>query len=166
MQTKFSRGMTRFAGSAVLATTAAVIVAMITPATASAASGVQPPTVVSAVNGNSLDINIANPNGLTLPEFQSCGAMAFDAIKLPAVLADPSVILEPGFTAWATNPLERVLANGAGNAAKTFTTPALPDGAYAVIGECLSLTDLTSPQATMPQIILVGGPLSGVGFGS
>lgn len=58
-------------------------------------------------------------------------------------------------------PIERVVANAAGNAVKTFTTPELPDGAYAVIGECLSLSTVANPQTTMPQIVLVGGPLGG-----
>lgn len=166
MQTGTSRGMKRLAGGAALAAAAAATVAMTMPATASAAPEVQPPTVVTAVDGNTLDITVTNPNVLNLLDAQSCGAVAFDATKLPAVLADPAVVLEPGFVAWATNPIERVVANAAGNAVKTFTTPELPDGAYAVLGECLSLSTVANPQTTMPQIVLVGGPLGGVQFGS
>ena len=82
--------------------------------------------MVTAVDGNTLDITVTNPNVLNLLDAQPCGAVAFDATKLPAVLADPAVVLEPGFVAWATNPIERVVANAAGNAVKTFTTPEFP----------------------------------------
>ncbi|MEU2005640.1 hypothetical protein ACH47B_14490 [Rhodococcus sp. NPDC019627] len=166
MQPGTSKGMKRLAGGAACAAAAAAAVSMAMPATASAATEVAPPTVVTEVDGNTLDITVTNPNVFELTDPQSCGAVAFDATRLPEVLSNPAVVLQPGFAAWMTPLPERVVANATGDAVKTFTTSELADGAYAVIGECLSLSTVANPQTTMPQIVFVGGPLDGIQFGS
>ncbi len=108
--------------------------------------------MTTGVDGNTLSVTVANTNE---DPTTSCGAFALDATKLPALQADPSKITEPGFLAWQTDVAERV---GAG-AEDTFTTD-LQDGVYAVVGECISLTNPELPAVGDPQIVPVGGLLA------
>lgn len=169
MQMLTREGRNRILGGAALAAAAAATVAIALPAMATAApvNEVLPPTIVNSLDGSVLNLTVTNPNPGTLDP--TCGAYVLDAAKLPGVLADPTSILEPGVVAWGTlSPLDLVFPNATGDATKSYATPELPDGAYAVIGECTSALDLTNPQTSTPQIVLVGGPLAGLGslFGS
>lgn len=140
--------------------------AMAMPATASAAEAVQPPGVSVEADGSVLNLTVTNPNTGTLDP--SCGVYVFDAMKIPAVLQNPLAVLEPGFVAWGTNPLDRVLPNPTGDAVREYTTSELPDGIYAVVGECTRFLALPpgEPVTSFPQIYFVGGPLGGIGTGS
>lgn len=115
------------------------------------------PTVTTSVEENTLSVTVANTN--TDPA-SSCGAFAVEAAKLPALQDDPSKITEPGFLSWQTEVAQRV---GAG-AENTFTTD-LTNGAYAVVGECVSGTD-PIPVVGDPQLVAVGGLLGSVDLGS
>lgn len=162
MQTAKSRGLTRAALTA--AGVAALSFAL--PATASAAPGdLQSPTIEASVAGNKLNLTVTNPNqGMIDP---SCGVYVLDAAKLPGVLADPTSILTPGVVVWGTIlPTDRVFANAAGTASRSYVTTDLADGAYAVIGECTKVFPPEGPETGTPQIIFVGGPLGGIGTGS
>ncbi|MFD4366734.1 hypothetical protein [Rhodococcus sp. NPDC058521] len=160
------RTLTRGMAGAAVAALATAGIAMAAPATASAAEATQAPGVVVKADGNVLNLTVTNPNsGILNP---SCGAYVFDALEIPAVLQNPTAILEPGFAAWGTiNPLDRVPANPEGTSSREYTTPELADGVYAVVGECTSVLAPLDPATTFPpQIIFVGGPLGGIGTGS
>lgn len=143
-----------FGGAAIVAAAALAAPALASAEPVELAS----PTVTTGVDDNTLSVTVANTNE---DPTTSCGAFALDATKLPALQADPSKITEPGFLAWQTDVAERV---GAG-AEDTFTTD-LQDGVYAVVGECISLTNPELPAVGDPQIVPVGGLLGSVDLGS
>ncbi|WP_433609440.1 hypothetical protein [Prescottella agglutinans] len=116
------------------------------------------PTVTTAVQENVLSVTVANPNE---DPTSSCGAFALEAAKLPALRDDPSKVTEPGFLSWQTDVADRV-----GPAAEDTFTTELNDGVYAVVGECLSVTDPTKPTVGDPQLVTVGGLLGSVDLGS
>ncbi|WP_305093635.1 hypothetical protein [Prescottella sp. R16] len=140
-------------GAAVVATAA-----LAAPALASAEpADLTGPDISTSVDGSTLTVTVANPNEAA---DSSCGAFALDAAKLPALKEDPSKVTEPGFLTWQTPVADRV---GAG-AESTFTAD-LADGIYAVIGECLSVSD-PAPVVGDPQIVPVGGLFGSLDFGS
>lgn len=132
--------------------------ALAAPALASAAPAeLTSPTITTAVEKNTLSVTVANTNS---DPVSSCGAFAVEAAKLPALRDDPSKITEPGFLSWQTDVAQRV---GAG-AEDTFTTE-LADGAYAVVGECVSAENPV-PVVGDPQLVAIGGLLGSVDLGS
>lgn len=116
------------------------------------------PTVTTAVQENTLSVTVANSNE---DPTSSCGAFVLEAAKLPALRDDPSKVTEPGFLSWQTDVADRV-----GPAAEDTFTTELNDGAYAVVGECLSVSDPTTPTVGDPQLVTVGGLLGSVDLGS
>ncbi|PTR24013.1 hypothetical protein C8K36_10823 [Rhodococcus sp. OK519] len=115
------------------------------------------PTITTAVEENTLSVTVANPN---VDPTSSCGAFALEVAKLPALRDDPSKITEPGFLSWQTDVADRV----GPESQDTFSTD-LADGAYAVVGECVSET-VPTPAVGEPQLVTVGGVLGSVDLGS
>ncbi|GAA4482742.1 hypothetical protein GCM10023094_33270 [Rhodococcus olei] len=140
-------------GAAVaVATTAAAAAAM--PATASAAPAVQPPTVVASSSANSLTMKLTNPN--TLLSFTGCQAFVVNAKDVPAVIDDPTKLLDPGVVVYpnVSNPL--TLFGALPGQTVTNTVNDIPTGVYGVVGGCVSLLDITHPVIDKPQIMQVG----------
>lgn len=133
------------AGAAVAA--AAVLA---TPALASATPILTAPELSTAVDGNVVTVTLTNPNTDPL---SGCTAAAVHTAKVPALLADPAKLLEPGFVSWTSG------ANGAtAGATKTYTTPPLAEGVYAFIGGCVSVS-AGEPMLGEPEIVTIGHPL-------
>ncbi|WP_337109891.1 hypothetical protein [Prescottella equi] len=118
------------------------------PALAGATPVVEAPIVNATVAGSTISVAVQNPN---TDSTVTCGAVVVVATKISELEADPAKLFEPGFAAYRTPTAERVAAAST----KTFTTPDLTNGAYAVFGECASSADPSDAEVSKAPIVSV-----------
>lgn len=151
--------------AATVATTTAVIGALVVPATASAVElvDVKPPTVKASSSESTINLEISNPHKLL--DGVGCNAMVVNAASIPAVVANPLKLLDKGVVVFpGFDNFDSLFGVGAGQA-KTYTVKNTKPGLYGVIGACASLWNVgETPTITNPQILaVVGGDLGSVG---
>lgn len=154
MQTFTRKGLTRVGGGVAVTAATVAAVAMAMPATASAAPTVAPPTVVATSSGNSLTMKLTNPN--TLLSLTGCQAFVVNAKDVPAVVSDPTKLLDPGVVVYPNVSNVLSLFGALPGMTVTNTVNDIPAGLYGVVGGCVSLLDVTHPVIDSPQVMQVG----------
>ncbi|QBJ95688.1 hypothetical protein ERC79_06685 [Rhodococcus sp. ABRD24] len=129
------------------------------PALATAAPAVKAPTITANSVANTIAVTVKNTN---TDRSMSCGAFAIPESRTSELQADPSKILEPGFAIWKTAKADRVAASST----KSYTTPNLDGGLYAVFGECTSASSptpvLSQPKGvSLPEDAMLGSLKNG-----
>ncbi|MFE3293264.1 hypothetical protein [Rhodococcus sp. NPDC059234] len=163
MQSSTRSSVKRIAGGMAVTAATAAVVAMAMPATASAAT-IAPPTVVATSTGNSITMKLTNPNPLL--SLTGCQAFVVNAKDVPAVVSDPTKLLDAGVVVYPNVSNVLSLFGALPGATVTNTVNDIPTGIYGVIGGCVSLLDITHPVIDQPQIMQVGLLPSGSGDGS
>ncbi|MFD4265174.1 hypothetical protein [Rhodococcus sp. NPDC058481] len=153
MQAVTRGGLKRLAGGAAIAVASVATVTMAMPATASAAA-ILPPVVKASSSGNSITMAVTNPNPVWT--LSGCQAFVINAKDVPAVIDDPTKLLDPDVVVYPSvaNPAT-LFAALPGQTVKT-TTPDIPTGLYGVVGGCVALLDLMHPVIDEPQVMQVG----------
>lgn len=146
-----------------IATVAAVAGAstLAAPATASAAPGAQPPVITTSVDGNTVSLNLADPNTGLANALVTCTPALIDVAKAVPLLPDlaagtfpPLDSIDPAMFAWGpvfagTNAINRNV---------TWQIPDVPNGVYVAIGVCVRPSAITSPGIAFTPV-LVGSPI-------
>lgn len=162
------RGFARLAGSIAAASVAVMGLTLLMPATASAERVILPPPLSVSVSGNDITFSIFNPN----PRLSliNCTPAIVDINNLSGIIADPASLLNPGVLAYpeVTNIGDLFGVLPQRDLTRTIT---LDNGVYAVVGACVHVPSLippitTLPAISLPEVVVVGGFLNGLGTGS
>ncbi len=164
-----TRGFTRILSGIALASAAAIGMAFLTPAAASAERVVLPPPLSVSVSGNNITFTIKNPN----PRLSliNCTPAIVDIRNLPAVISDPASLLDPGVLVYPQVTNIGDLFGVLPQRELTKTVTDIPTGVYAVVGACVFIPSLippitTLPAISLPEVVVVGGFFEGLGTGS